>query len=174
MLGRRHRSPFINAISWTVYGEFNSWRDCNQQTLWTKEQPKLKIFSKRFQSVLILACAFLTPSVVAPTASSQSRDPEAVQKAREQAVKAKTEKVFYANKFDLAGIEPYRPEQKVSGTIRIWGDDHKVNFMKGWERGFHEFQPDVAFEYHMKTTEQAIPGLYTERADIGLMGRQIM
>jgi phosphate transport system substrate-binding protein len=127
-----------------------------------------------FGHALLILIASLLTQVLPPAAFSQSHDPEEVQKAREEAVKAKREKVFYTNKFDLSGIPSYQPEQKVSGTIRIWGDDHKISFVKGWEEGFRKFQPDVAFEYHMKTTEQAIPGLYTERADIGLMGRQIM
>jgi phosphate transport system substrate-binding protein len=152
-----------------IPGEISGWEDFS-----LKEKPALTIFSKRFHVALILTCASMTQVGVPPTAFSQSRDPEAVQKAREEAVRAKTEKAFYSNQFDLSGIAPYRPEQKVSGTIRIWGDDHKVNFVKGWEQGFRQFEPDVTFEYHMKTTEQAIPGLYTQRADIGVMGRQIM
>jgi len=127
-----------------------------------------------FAHALIILTVSLLAQILPPAAFPQSHDPAEVQKAREEAVQAKREKVFYTNKFDLSGIPPYKPEHKVSGTIRVWGDDHKVSFVKGWEEGFRKFQPDVTFEYHMKTTEQAIPGLYTERADIGLMGRQIM
>ena len=75
---------------------------------------------------------------------------------------------------------PYRPEAKVTGTIRIWGHgayDRKRDFIgalvRAWEHGFQHFQPDVRFENHLVGTAAAIGALYTGRGDLALMGREI-
>src|ERR1700730_4482236 len=83
-------------------------------------------------------------------------------------------KIYYTKKFDLSGLPPYKPDQRVSGGIRQWGNNYIVNLVRVWEDGFNKYHPDVKFEDHLKTSEAAIPGLYTHVADIGLLGRQIL
>ena len=75
---------------------------------------------------------------------------------------------------------PYRPQQTVSGTIRIWGHgayDRKRDFIgalvSAWERGFQRYEPGVRFENHLVGTAAAIGSLYTGRGDLALMGREI-
>ena len=81
-----------------------------------------------------------------------------LQRARSHFVEAKGKKVFYTKKWDLSDLPSYRPQQKVSGTIRMWGSNYIVDGNVGqyWEEGFRKFQPDIKFDFHMKTTVAAV------------------
>lgn len=67
----------------------------------------------------------------------------------------------------------YQPQQKVSGTIRSWGNENMIVLMKYWQDGFKKFHPDVRFEDNLKSSATAIGALYSGVADLGLMGREI-
>ncbi len=74
---------------------------------------------------------------------------------------------------DFVALPAYRPEQKVSGVIRSWGNDHMAGLLKNWEAGFKKFYPDVAFADFLKGTASATYGFVENVAELGLMGRQI-
>jgi phosphate transport system substrate-binding protein len=74
---------------------------------------------------------------------------------------------------DASTLPEYRPEQKVSGIIRSWGNPHMAALMKNWEAGFRRFQPDIYFSDNLKSTVTGIFGLNEWTADLALMGRQI-
>ncbi len=107
---------------------------------------------------------------------AESRDPQtaeqksiSIQRGREKRVKARGEKVHYTNVFDLSGLPKYAPEQKVTGTLRIWGlnyltDGKLANY---WEEGFRKYHPSVTFSWFTPTALVAIAGLYTGQADVG-------
>jgi phosphate transport system substrate-binding protein len=97
-----------------------------------------------------------------------------LQHARSQFVAAKGKKVFYTKQWDLSDLPSYRPKQKVSGTIRMWGSNYIVdgNVGRYWEEGFRKFHPEIKFDFHMKTTVAAVPSLVFGVADIGV-GRKI-
>jgi phosphate transport system substrate-binding protein len=97
-----------------------------------------------------------------------------LQRARTQFVEAKGKKTFYTKKWDLSDLPSYQPQQKVSGTIRMWGSNYIVDGNVGqyWEEGFRKFHPDIKFDFHMKTTVAAVPSLVFEVGDIGV-GRKI-
>jgi phosphate transport system substrate-binding protein len=67
----------------------------------------------------------------------------------------------------------YEPNANVNGTIRIWGSPQMSELLKTYEEGFQILQPDVRFDVDLKSTLIAVPGVYTGRADIGLLGREI-
>jgi phosphate transport system substrate-binding protein len=78
----------------------------------------------------------------------------------------------------LAGLPHYVPEQKVTGTIRLWGHGAPVlDFMgmlvKAWEDGFLKYQPDVKFEYDMYGTASSMGALYAGKGDIAILGQEI-
>jgi phosphate transport system substrate-binding protein len=127
---------------------------------------------RRILMTLILA-ALATPCVYAAEAADE--DSVAVQAAREKWVKNKGYKVYYTKKFDLSDLPHYKPEQKVSGTIRMWGSNYFTDspLADYWIQEFQKYQPDVKFALHLKTTLHAIPGLIFGMSDIGPMGRQI-
>jgi phosphate transport system substrate-binding protein len=97
-----------------------------------------------------------------------------LQHARTQFVEAKGKKTFYTKKWDLSGLPSYRPQQQVSGTIRMWGSNYITDGNVGqyWEEGFRKFHPDIKFDFHMKTTVAAVPALVFGVGDIGV-GRKI-
>jgi phosphate transport system substrate-binding protein len=127
---------------------------------------------RRVLMTLILA-ALATPFAYAADAADE--DSVAVQAAREKWVKNKGYKVYYTKKFDLSDLPHYKPEQKVSGTIRMWGSNYFTDspLADYWIQEFQKYQPDVKFALHLKTTLHAIPGLIFGMSDIGPMGRQI-
>jgi phosphate transport system substrate-binding protein len=127
---------------------------------------------RRILMTLILA-ALATPCVYAADAADE--DSVAVQAAREKWVKNKGYKVYYTKKFDLNDLPHYKPEQKVSGTIRMWGSNYFTDspLADYWIQEFQKYQPNVKFDLHLKTTLHAIPGLIFGMSDIGPMGRQI-
>jgi len=67
---------------------------------------------------------------------------------------------------------PYRANAPLSGSIRSWGHFGMIGLMDAWKKGFHQYHPDVVFEYHLVNTALGMPGLATGVADIGLIGRE--
>ena len=124
------------------------------------------------------AIALVAAVSVAVLSSSraESRDPQtaeqksiSIQRGREKRVKARGEKVHYTNVFDLSGLPKYAPEQKVTGTLRIWGLNYLTDgkLAKYWEEGFRKHHPNVTFSWFTPTALVAIAGLYTGQADLG-------
>ena len=71
-----------------------------------------------------------------------------------------------------AAPAPYRPDAQVAGVIRIWGQPGMVKLVQAWADGFHRVQPAARVEALLKGSATAIPGLYSGKADIALMGRE--
>ncbi len=128
-----------------------------------------------FQRVLMTLILGVLATPLAYAADAADEDSVAVQAAREKWVKNKGYKVYYTKKFDLSDLPHYKPEQKVSGTIRMWGSNYFTDspLADYWIQEFQKYQPDVKFALHLKTTLHAIPGLIFGMSDIGPMGRQI-
>jgi len=70
-------------------------------------------------------------------------------------------------------LTPYQPTHAVTGTIRSWGHGFLRPMMKLWEEGFQKYHPEVRFEDRLVTSAAAIAGLYTQRADLGVLAREI-
>lgn len=75
-------------------------------------------------------------------------------------------------------IAPYRPEAKISGTLRLWGHgSFRHDFMRqlidAWIKAFNEHQPEVRFDYRMYGTASAVGAVYTGAGDIALLGEEI-
>jgi phosphate transport system substrate-binding protein len=119
--------------------------------------------------IAAVAAALSIPALAAEKGSVE------VQAAREAWVKAKGHRVYYTKKWDLSDLPEYKPEQKVSGTIRMWGSNYFSDspLAEWWAADFQRHHPDVKFDFHLKTTLHAIPGLIMGVSDIGPMGRQI-
>jgi phosphate transport system substrate-binding protein len=120
--------------------------------------------------IAAIAAALAVPSFAA------NQDSVEVQAARETWVKAKGHRVYYTKKYDLSDLPKYVPEQKVSGTIRMWGSNYLTDspLAGWWEAEFKKHHPNVKFDFHLNTTLHAIPGLIFGVSDIGPMGRQIL
>src|SRR5258708_3365851 len=119
--------------------------------------------------IIALAIIALNPTGLyaqQPTGEQKAVD---IQNARAGRVKARGEQVHYTNKFDLSGLPQYQPDQKVTGTIRIWGLNYLTdgNLAKYWEEGFRKYHPDIKISWFTPTALVAIPGLYSGQAEIG-------
>ena len=75
-----------------------------------------------------------------------------------------------AGEESIEALSPYRPEKKISGTVRFFGVS-LAGVIKAWEEEFHRYQPDVRFEDRF-TNASAMAGLFTGVADIGVSGRE--
>jgi phosphate transport system substrate-binding protein len=69
----------------------------------------------------------------------------------------------------------YRPEEHVSGVIRLWGHGSpRIDFMgplvRRREAGFMSFQPGITFDYRMYGTVSAIGALCGRAGNLAIMG----
>ena len=110
--------------------------------------------------------------LVVPGADAQStisRKDIDVQRARNRMVEARGAQPQYSERWDLRDLPEYKPEQRVSGTIRMWGLNYLADcqLARYWEDGFRKYHPDIQFDYHLKSALAAIPALVTGVGDIG-------
>lgn len=71
--------------------------------------------------------------------------------------------------FDLGRLPAYKPEERVQGIIRIWGND-AIALAKSWEVEFKAKHYEVRFDDYLLTTPVAFSGLAAGTAEIGYMG----
>ncbi len=74
----------------------------------------------------------------------------------------------------VKSLPRYRPHRRVSGTIRSWGHGFLRVMMRDWEQGFRRFQPQVRFRDDLLSSGAAMAGLYTGRANLGVLAREIV
>jgi phosphate transport system substrate-binding protein len=70
-------------------------------------------------------------------------------------------------------LPTYTPTHQLAGVIRTWGSPQMGDLLRRYEEGFRRVQPAVHFEDALKSTLSAVAGVYSGRADIGLLGREI-
>lgn len=73
----------------------------------------------------------------------------------------------------------YRPEQVVTGTIRMWGHgSFSRPFMRRlvarWKAGFARFHPNCRIEEELYGTSSAIPALWLGIGDLAVLGEEIL
>ncbi len=73
---------------------------------------------------------------------------------------------------DVSDLQPYHPQQHVSGKLRVYGNNYIPALMKRWQDGFQKFQPDVTFSTDLPGTEAAMAGITSGIADIAFIGRE--
>ena len=78
-----------------------------------------------------------------------------------------------AHAVDRDSPPAYQPTRQLSGTIRSWGHGFLRPMMKLWEDGFKKYHPAIQFDDKLVTSAAAIAGLYTQRADLGVLAREI-
>ena len=82
----------------------------------------------------------------------------------------------YTKKWDLSDLPHYVPKQKLTGTLRVWGNNYIRDGYLGeyWEAEFKKFQPDLRIEYNLPTTGIAIPALSCGVADVAMSRKAII
>lgn len=109
-----------------------------------------------------------------PSGDGTSTNGLDMQAARARKMSVNGKKTWYTTKFDLSGLPDYKPRHQVSGTIRVWGSNYITDGNVGqlWEEAFRKYQPAAHIEWHMKTTEAAVPSLVFGVSDMGI-GRKV-
>jgi phosphate transport system substrate-binding protein len=77
------------------------------------------------------------------------------------------------NAQDVDTLPPYQPQQKVSGTIHVWGHVFFKKVIHDWEEGFRKFQPGIRFDDNLVSSAATTGALFTKTAEIGVVGREI-
>jgi phosphate transport system substrate-binding protein len=117
----------------------------------------------------LVMIALIVPTLAVPsTPAQEKRGGLDVQSGRDERVGARGKKTYYDKRWNLDDLPAYKPEQKMSGTIRIWGSGYfaQGNLGKYWEDGFRKYHPDIKFDYHLKAPALGIPALCVRLADI--------
>ena len=131
----------------------------------------MKTIARTFSMGVLVAC-LLTPvySVAQQSESQDTRTALKLQAGRAQHINARGKKAFYTREFELGGLPHYQPRERVSGELRIYGDNYieTGNLAAYWEEGFRKFEPEITFKLVVPTAVVAFPGLYFHLADIGM------
>ncbi|MDB6165942.1 MAG: phosphate transporter periplasmic phosphate-binding protein, partial [Lacunisphaera sp.] len=111
----------------------------------------------------------LLPAVALAQSAGSATKAIEIQDARKGRVGERGSKAHYTKRWDLGDLPPYQPQEKISGTIKIYGLNYLTdgNLGKFWAEGFRKFHPDAKLEFFTPTALVAIPGLYFGLADIG-------
>jgi phosphate transport system substrate-binding protein len=112
------------------------------------------------QRLCALALLAVMASAVAPALAGESSAPQA------DAMQA------------ADSAPPYRPQEQVTGTIRLWGHgspkhDFMGKLVRRWAREFHGYQPHVTIVNDMYGTASAVGALYTGAGDLAILGEEI-
>jgi phosphate transport system substrate-binding protein len=120
------------------------------------------------QALIAIAVIALAVTSAHPQADAR-RDSIEVQAARNKHVRERGKKAFYTRKFDLSQLPEYKPEQKLSGTIRIWGLNYlaDANLADYWEAGFRKYHPDIKIVWELSSAMASTSALVTGVGDIG-------
>ena len=116
-----------------------------------------------------ITAIFAATLLIALPSLAQDRDALDVQKARNAHVAGRRDLVDYPpNTFDLSDLPSYKPQQQVSGVIRMTGSNYIADSHVGenWLAAFKKFQPGVTFEFNLKTPSAAVYALFLNAGDV--------
>lgn len=111
---------------------------------------------------------FVLRGIAEPVKTKEGKD--APGSAAERLARQKKLGASYTSGFDLSGLPEYVPAQKVSGTIRVWGNNYidASGLGNAWTAEFQKFHPGVKFEMVLPTAAVATAALYMGVADLAM------
>ena len=71
----------------------------------------------------------------------------------------------------FAALPPPSEPPEAAGVIRVWGTAELTPLLERWQAAFQRTHPAARFESRMTGSDVGLPGLYTRRADVALLGR---
>ena len=76
----------------------------------------------------------------------------------------------YTKQWNLSDLPSYQPRHKLTGTLRIWGNNYLRDGTLGeyWKTGFEKYHPGLKIEYNLPTGAIAVSALAAGVADIGM------
>ncbi len=72
----------------------------------------------------------------------------------------------------FAALPPPVDPPEAEGVIRVWGTAELQPLLERWQAGYRRTHPASRFETRLTGSDVGLPGLYTRRADIALLGRE--
>lgn len=108
-----------------------------------------------------------------PAASEDTTKALQGQKERAGVVADRGAKPHYTRKFDLGGLPHFEPGPKLTGWVRLHGNNYIADGPLGkyWLEAFEKFQPGIRFSLYLPTSAVAFPALYYGQADL-VMGHK--
>ena len=70
-------------------------------------------------------------------------------------------------------LPSYQPQPVAPGVIRSWGHVFLKKVMLSWEQAFTALHPGVTFSDNLVSSAAATGALFTDTADLGILGREI-
>jgi phosphate transport system substrate-binding protein len=74
---------------------------------------------------------------------------------------------------DLNAYATYQPQAVEPGVVRSWGHVFLKKVMLSWESAFEAYHPGVTFSDNLVSSAAATGALFTNTADLGILGREI-
>ena len=111
------------------------------------------------------------PAVAQTVATNEAPPAESAAEHSQLARSRGGDRSYYPeNKFDLSKLAAYKPEQQVSGTLRVAGSNYITDSpLAGWWReAFRKYHPNLEIEFKTPSAAIAVPSLYLDAADIGM------
>lgn len=72
----------------------------------------------------------------------------------------------------LRSPAPFHDRSPPARVLTVWGPKAMSDVVRRWGEGFHRLHPEVRVQSRLLGSDTAIPGLYSGRAQIALMGRR--
>jgi|SRR6185312_6727571 len=70
-------------------------------------------------------------------------------------------------------LPAYRPQPRVSGTVRVWGSPDDGWLIEELVAGFRKYQPAIRFQATLHGPESSFAAVYMDVADVAFMAREI-
>ena len=133
--------------------------------------PMKKTFLSFLAITLMLSAPLRSPAQ--PAASEDTTKALLAQKERAGVVADRGAKPHYTQKFDLSGLPHYTPSKKLTGWVRLHGNNYLADGSLGdyWLQAFAKFQPGIRFSLYLPTSAVAFAALYYNQADL-VMGHK--
>ena len=74
---------------------------------------------------------------------------------------------------ETPALPAYQPQAVQPGVIRSWGHVFLKKIMAQWEDAFVKYHPGVTFSDNLVSSAAATGALFTDTADLGILGREI-
>lgn len=72
-----------------------------------------------------------------------------------------------------SALPAYQPQPVPPGVVRSWGHVFLKKIMTQWEDAFVKYHPGVTFSDNLVSSAAATGALFTNTADLGILGREI-
>lgn len=165
-----------DAVKLVVDAMLTASFDCSEEGLWRASGDASKVKAEELYTNEFAARAM--QAIPAPPASAEPKNAGVSIWTQNVTAFRKEHGVEggYTKKWDLSDLPHYVPKQKLTGTLRVWGNNYIRDGYLGeyWEAEFKKFQPDVKIEYNLPTTGIAIPSLSCGVSDVAMSRKAII